>query len=290
MKWLRSVVSISTQNFRKWQTDYRVWYIAVTVTAVIWIYIDDLKNAIAVTGTEMPVWVFPFLYVQDYSKLIFTLPVVLLFCSAPFLDGNQTFVFMRTGRMKWLCGQILYIIIASAVYYLFILAVSLLLTVFYGGFSLEWGETLKMIATSNDIRRLISYVGISPSNFVMTFFKPLQAVWFTFLMSWLGGIFIGLTIFACNLISETKYLGVSISSFFVLFSYITINEGFMQRLSMLRFSPMSWITLDNIDVGHMTKNPSFSYCVCVFAVLIVVLTALILIFGRRKSLDVRGDQ
>lgn len=288
MKWLRSVVSISTQNFRKWQTDYRVWYIAVTVTAVIWIYIDDLKNAIAVTGTEMPVWVFPFLYVQDYSRLIFTLPVVLLFCSAPFLDGNQTFVFMRTGRMKWLCGQILYIIIASAVYYLFILAVSLLLTVFYGGFSLEWGETLKMIATSNDIRKLISYVGISPSNFVMTFFKPLQAVWFTFLMSWLGGIFIGLTIFACNLISETKYLGVSISSFFVLFSYITINEGFMQDL--LRFSPMSWITLDNIDVGHTTKKPSFSYCVCVFAGLIAVLTAVILIFGRKKSLDVKEEQ
>lgn len=288
MKWLRSVVSISTQNFRKWQTDYRVWCIAVTVTAVIWIYIDDLKNVIAVTGTEMPVWVFPFLYVQDYSKLIFTLPVVLLFCSAPFLDGNQTFVFMRTGRMKWLCGQILYIIIASAVYYLFILAVSLLLTVFYGGFSLEWGETLKMIATSNDIRRLISYVGISPSNFVMTFFKPLQAVWFTFLMSWLGGIFIGLTIFACNLISETKYLGVSISSFFVLFSYITINEGFMQDL--LRFSPMSWITLDNIDVGHTTKKPSFSYCVCVFAGLIAALTAVILIFGRKKSLDVKEEQ
>lgn len=288
MKWLRSVVSISTQNFRKWQTDHRVWCIAITVTAVIWIYIDDLKNVIAVTGTEMPVWVFPFLYVQDYSKLIFTLPVVLLFCSAPFLDGNQTFVFMRTGRMKWLCGQILYIIIASAVYYLFILAVSLLLTVFYGGFSLEWGETLKMIATSNDIRRLISYVGISPSNFVMTFFKPLQAVWFTFLMSWLGGIFIGLTIFACNLISETKYLGVSISSFFVLFSYITINEGFMQDL--LRFSPMSWITLDNIDVGHTTKKPSFSYCVCVFAGLIAVLTAIILIFGRKKSLDVKEEQ
>lgn len=146
MKWLRSVVSISTQNFRKWATDYRVWCIAVTVTAIIWIYIDDLKNVIAVTGTEMPVWVFPFLYVQDYSKLIFTLPVVLLFCSAPFLDGNQTFVFMRTARVKWLCGQILYIALASAVYYLFILSTSLLIAGINGGFSgftNEWGKRWK---------------------------------------------------------------------------------------------------------------------------------------------------
>lgn len=288
MKWLRSVFSISAQNLRKWQTDYRVWCIGFVMIAVTAIYVDDLRAVIKVTGTEMPVWVFPFLYAQDLTKLIFTLPVVLLFCCAPFLDRNQTFVFMRTGRMKWLCGQLLYIVIASALYYLFILAVSLLLTVFSGGFSLEWGETLKMIATSNDLRKLISYAGISPSNYVMTFFKPLQAVWFTFLMSWLGGVFIGLTIFVCNLISGTKYLGVTISSFFVLFSYITVNEGHMQDL--LRFSPMSWITLDNIDVGHTTKKPSFTYCVCVFAGLIAVLTAVILIFGRKKSLDVRGEQ
>ena len=289
MKWLRSVISISAQNFRKWQADYRVWCIGVVLIAIMAIFIDELRLVIEVTGTEMPVWVFPFLYSQGTAKLIFTLPVVLLFCGAPFLDRNQTFVFMRTGRVKWLCGQLLYIVIASAVYYLFILAASLLLTAFSGGFSLEWGDTLKMIATSTDLRRMMSYVGLHPSYFVMTFFKPLQAVWFTFLMSWLGGIFIGLTIFACNLISGTKYLGVSVSSYFVLLSYITINEGALVQ-GMLRFSPISWITLDNIDVGHMTKKPPFTYCVCVFAGLIAVLTAVILIFGRKKSLDVRGDQ
>lgn len=291
MRWLKSIFSICTQNFRKWQTDYRVWCIAITITAVIAIYIDDLRAVIAVTGTEMPVWVFPFLYVQDYSKLIFTLPVVLLFCSAPFLDGNQTFVFMRTGRVKWLCGQVLYIVSASAVYYLFVLVMSLLITGIYGGFSgftNEWGETLKMIAAAPTLQGKLPVVGTRLSLFVLTFFKPLQAVWFTFLMSWLGGIFIGLTIFAFNLISGTKYLGVSISSFFVLFSYIIGNEGY--GLGLIKYSPMSWITLDKIDVGRTTKNPSFTYSVCVFAGLIAVLTAVILIFGRKKSLDVKEEQ
>ena len=288
MKWLRSVISISTQNFRKWQTDYRVWCIGFVLVSMTAIFIDDLRSVVNVAGAEMPVWIFPFLYSQDNTKLLFTLPMVLLFCSAPFLDKNQTFVFVRTGRVKWLCGQILYIVTASAVHYLFILAVSLLLTVFSGGFSLEWGETLKILATSGDLRKLLGSVGLELSNFVLTFFTPLQAVWFTFLLSWLGGIFIGLTIFACNLISGTKYLGVTVSSYFVLFSYITVNEGYGQ--GMLRFSPMSWITLDKIDVGHTTKNPSFTYCVSVFAGLITVLIAVILIFGRKKSLDVGGDQ
>ncbi len=49
---------------------------------------------------------------------------------------------MRSGRMKWLCGQILYIAAASAVYYLFLFVISVLLTVFGGEISPEWGKTL----------------------------------------------------------------------------------------------------------------------------------------------------
>lgn len=60
--------------------------------------------------------------------------------------------------------------------------------------------------------------------------------------------------------------------------------------NLLRLSPMSWITLDNIDVRHTTKKPSFTFCVCVFVGLIAALTAVILIFGRKKSLDVKEEQ
>lgn len=250
------------------------------------IYVDDMRLVTKETGTEMPIWIFPFMYSQFHTKLIFTLPVVLLFCSAPFIDRNQTFVFIRTGRVKWLFGQVLYIVIASAVYYLFILVVSILLTVFSGGFSLDWGKTLPMLATSQNLG-WGGALTVDASYMVIAFFTPLQAVWFTFLLSWLGAVFIGLMIFALNLISGTRYIGVLVSSFFVVLSSMVAKESGWDGL--LRFSPMSWITLDKIDVGGLTKNPSFTYCVCVFAVLIVALAAVILIFGRKKSLDVKEE-
>ena len=287
MRWLRSVFSISAQNLRKWQTDYRVWCIGIMLFAITAVYVDDMRLVTEKAGTEMPVWIFPFMYSQFHTKLIFTLPVVLLFCSAPFIDRNQTYVFIRTGRVKWLCGQLLYIVIASAVYYLFILAVSLILTAFFGGFSLEWGKTLQLLSSTTNLN-WTGALTVDTSNIVITFFTPLQAVWFTFLLSWLGAVFIGLTIFAFNLISGTRYIGVLVSSFFVALSSMVANESGWDRL--LRFSPMSWITLDKIDVGGLTKNPSFAYCVSVFTGLIAVLTAAIMIFGRKKSLDVRGDQ
>lgn len=285
MKSFKSAFSICFQNLRKWQTDFRVWCVGLLLFILVAIYVDDMRKVTEITGTKMPIWIYPFLYSQFHTKLIFTLPVVLLFCNAPFVDRNQTFVFMRSGRVKWLCGQVFYIIVASAAYYLFLFLVSILLTVFTGELSLEWGTTLTSLSVSN-----LNYEANTPfldvSYLTVTFFKPLQAVWFTFLMSWLGGVFLGLMIFFLNLISGTRYLGVLISSVVVVLSSAVENDVGWGKL--LPFSPISWITLDNLDVGGLTNNPKFSYCICGFAIIIIALIAGILVFGRKKSLDIRG--
>lgn len=285
MKSIKSVFTICAQNMRKWQTDYRVWCIAFLMIVMVGIYVDDMRNISNLLGTKMPVWIFPFLYSQFHTKLIYTLPVVLLFCNAPFTDRNQTFVFMRSGKLKWLCGQLLYIITAAAAYYLFLLIISLLFTVFSGELSLDWGRTLKTISASKSIVFDANAPYVDIPIVVVTFFKPLQAVWFTFLMSWLGGVFLGMLVFFCNLISSTRSLGVLISSGLVIISSAVENE-FLKEL--MPFSPISWTTLDNIDVGGLTTNPSFSYCIGVYIGLLAILIVLILIFGRKESFDAKG--
>lgn len=285
MKSFKCICSVCAQNLRKWQTDYRVWCIAVLLLVMVSICADDLRHIAAKLGTKTPIWIFPFLFIQGHTKVIYTLPLILLFCNAPFTDANQTFVFMRSGRMKWLCGQILYIAAASAVYYLFLFVLSVLLTVFGGEISPEWGKTLDAMSITDFRNNNVHAVEV-PYN-IVAFFKPLQAVWFTFLMSWLGGMFIGLTIFFLNLVSETQYLGLTVSSAFVLLSSAVKIDAWWGKL--LWFSPVSWITLNNIDVGGLTKNPPFVYCAGVLGGLIVILTAAVLIFGRKKSLDVKGE-
>lgn len=284
MRSLKTVISVCLQDLRKWQTDYRIWTIVVLMIIMVQIYIDDMRRIVVGLGTDMPVWIFPFLYQQYHTKLIFTLPVVLLFCNAPFADQNQIFVYMRTGRKKWLCGQILYIVVTSALYYIFLFIVSFLSTALYGGSGLEWGKTLQTVATSNAAQ----YFGspfIDVSYTVVTFFTPLQAVWFTFLVSWLSAVVIGLIIFLCNLLSGTRLLGVLISSVLVVLSMF-VERGWQ---SIIKYSPISWNTLDNIDVGGLSANPSFTYCMCVYTGLIAALTVGILIFGSRKGLDIKED-
>lgn len=286
MKSISTISEVCFQNLRKWRTDYRVWTIAVVIFVMIQIYIDDIKTISSALGTQIPIWIFPFLYSQFYTKLIFTLPLVLLFCNAPFSDNNQIFVYMRCGKMRWLCGQVLYIFLSSAIYYLYIIAVTIISTVFIGGeMTLGWGKTLHTIAATNVSVNLRCYF-VEISEIVVDFFSPLQAVWFTFLVSWFSAVIIGLVICLCNIATKTRFLGVLLSSALVVMSCLIENGGLSE---LIRFSPVSWNTLDNIDVGGITTNPAFEYCLSVYLALIALLITGILFFGKKQSIDTKGQ-
>ena len=284
MNFLKTVFRISAQNFRKWQTDYRIWTIAFFLIIMTLMYVDNIKKVAEVTGSGVPVWIFPFLYSQFYTKVLFTLPVVLMFCDAPFVDKNQLFVMMRTTRAKWICGQLLYIIFASGLYYLFLFAISILSTIFYGDFSPEWGKTLTALAYSPTVAYEANVYNLTVSRMVVENFTPLLACFYTFITSWLSAIFLGLVVFVCNLFTGSRIWGIVVCSFFIVLS-ITAR----QIRNVDRFSPISWSTLDRIDVGGLTTNPSIVYCLCAYAVLIMALAASVFIFGRKKSLDTKGD-
>lgn len=276
---LKSIFAITAQNFRKWQTDYRIWTIAVLMIIITLIYVDDVKKLADYVGAAVPVWIFPIMYSQYYIKALYTLPIVLMFCDAPFFDRNQVFVMMRISRRKWLCGQILYIITAGGVYYFFLLSVSILFTIFHGGFSLEWGRALTAEAFSA-VSTKIDIHFFTVSRVVVENFTPLLAVFYTFILSWLGAIFLGALVLALNLLTGSRVWGISVSSAFVVLS---ITAAKFEKL--LPYSPVSWTTLNFIDVGGLTRCPSITYVLTAYAVLIGLLIAAILIFGRKKSLD-----
>ena len=282
---LKSVGTICMQNLRKWKTDYRIWVIGIVTIVMVWIYVDDINRVVANIGTDMPIWIFPFIFSQFHMKLVFTLPVILLFCNAPFIDSNQNFVYIRSGRNRWLLGQLLYVTAASGIYYLFLIVVCLLSSAAAGGeMSLQWGKAITTIAGTG----LAGYYG-SPyvvfSNITITYFTPLSAVWFTFILSWLCGTMLGVIIFFCNLATGTKFVGITVTALLIVLSAL-VDTGYPQ---VLYFSPVSWITLDQVDVGGLTKNPTFIYCISFYLIATALFIAGILIFGKKQSMDVRGQ-
>ena len=124
MRSLKSSWHICLQNLRKWQTDYRIWIIGLMAVILIAVFEDGMRNIADYLGLKPPIWIFPFIYYQFYTKLSYMVLIILLFCNAPFTDQNQVFVLMRSGHKKWLLGQILYIVTASGLFYAFLLGKS----------------------------------------------------------------------------------------------------------------------------------------------------------------------
>lgn len=282
MRLLKIIFAVTIQNFRKWLTDYRIWAIVVILFILIHENVHNLAEFSKTAGIDSSPWIFPFLYSQYHQKLIFTMPLILVFCNAPFVDNNSIFIIKRSGKLLNTAGQIIYIVFAVFVYYLFIFLSSLIFSLPYGEFNNEWGKVLNIIAYTNAASNA-GYHFLDASGFVMTYFTPLLACWFTFLLSWLSGILIGLVVYAFNLMSSVKYLGCIAGSIIIIYSSFVAAFG---TKKLLYFSPVSWNTLNNLDVGGLTSNPSFAYCMSVYLISIFILTSVILLVSKKRAIDI----
>jgi hypothetical protein len=203
-----------------------------------------------------------------------------LFCDAPFVDQSQPYVILRSKRVAWSLGQILYIVALSALYFLFLFLISNLFIFSHVDFSLTgWGKVLGTLANTSAAQEmgLLSFI----DSRTLYYFTPLQAVWFTFLLSWLVGVFLGLTIYLLNSATQTRIIGVLIAtSFLILDSVIT---GIPQATWL---SPVSWSTLNHVGIGAGSQYPPIGYIYGGFAVLIITLLVLSVAVNRRQDINV----
>ncbi|MGN0619480.1 MAG: hypothetical protein ACI4J7_10730 [Ruminiclostridium sp.] len=287
MKKLKPIFHVCFQNYRKWSADYRIWMVAILIFVVCFDHSNSMNHAAKAFGTIGALWLFPFSSSQFYIKLVFTLPLILILCNTPNADGNQILVLARTGMTKWLLGQVLYVITSSGIYYIYIFICAIITALPFAEISSEWGTLLQTMAYNSNavIEMNINYIYVDAR--ILRSFTPLSACWFTFLLSWLDGIMLGMIIFFCNMVSRIKYLGSSIAGVLVVLSSFAEQEGRFGMNGIIHYSPVSWTSLSNIDVGGVTKFPSFYYCVTVYVTISVIL--LILILAARKKCTINTE-
>lgn len=276
MSWFRVIISVAFQSIRKLKSDYRTWICATLVLIFIHSYTKGLTALCVYTGTKCSPWIFPFLYMQYYTKLLFFFPLVLIFSNAPFVDDNQLYVIARSGRIKWCIGQLIYILTVSALYFIFIIIFSVLLNIKCIEFSNDWGKILKTMA-STDAGNQFS-IGFYPDRKVIDLFTPEQAMWFTFLNSWLSGILLGLSSFLFNM--AFKGSGPFAASFL-----LVLSAAAAKNLPVIKYSPVSWSTLNYIHIAKNDFFPEYSYVKSTYIMLITFLCIIILVAFRKFNVD-----
>lgn len=263
-------IRICIQNMRRWIGNSRVSVAMVIVFLFTLIYTKGLWEVSDVTGEKLSIYIFPFLMTYRYMKIIFLFPLLMIFCDAPFIDANQQFVMVRSGRKAWGIGQMLYIITASFIYALFMALSAIVVNIGHISFGTGWGKTLLLAGRTNILELLgRRYDTVNVAPMIVKYYTPLQAMILSFLLLWMICIILGLIIYNLNIIFKSNVVGVSAAGLMILATALVDGNPLETW-----FSPVSWCSLNNIDVAQMTSYPTFKY---VFGMYIFMLVGLLVI-------------
>lgn len=279
MKWFNAAKCVCFHNFKKWTSNYRVWIIAILTVIFVHYFTDEIRLFTDSTGLLIAPWIFPFLFGQKYVKLIFFLPLILLFCDAPFIDSNQPYMIARSGRTAWSVGQIAYIFFASGAYFLFLFISTVVINLPHTEFTMGWGKAIGTLSNTTASSQL--GIKILFSSRITHYFTPLQAVWFTLLLSWLVGFVLGLLIYAVNSLSGTRSIGMLAAAFL-----LVLDATVFATPQALWFSPVSWCSIGRIDIGGMTDYPPIWYIYLMLGLLIVVLSVFAIWINRKQNIEI----
>ncbi len=279
MKLFNTARYVCNQNFRKWSTNYRVWVIAILLVILTQSFTKEVIDFAKDININVSPWLFPFLFTQKFIKLLFFFPLILLFSDAPFIDENQPYVIARSGRLPWSFGQIGYIFIATVIYFFFLMIITIVINITAIQFTPEWGKALGTLANTNAAGMAGVKMFITSST--LHYFTPVQAMWFSFLLSWLAGVFLGLIIYVLNSLTNTRIFGVLTASFF-----LVLDAAINDKPALYRFSPVSWSNLNRIDIEGTTQMPSITYIYIGFALLIGLMIISAILVNRKQSIHV----
>lgn len=139
---MRKIWGVAKTEFVGWITNPRVIILGILLIFIKTLAIDTLAARAEKFGDTMIIFE-PFIAVGNSSALTLFMPLVflVLLSDYPKLGGSSLFSVSRTGKKNWLCGQILFLIMAIVTFLAAIFAASMLFS--SGHFGTEWSEAIR---------------------------------------------------------------------------------------------------------------------------------------------------
>ena len=289
-----NIVQCGWLNVRKWPGNPRIWVIGLLLASFLYSLLAYVRTFCVDAGLGVTPWLFPFLMDDPYLVFVFMLGILLLFCDAPFVDAHQSSLIIRMGKTTWALGQIFYIMVASALYFAVVIVLSNLLMFPHVGFSAHWGQIIGTLAQTN----AAAYYNV-PFFFnyrIMLDYSPFSAMAWSFCLAWLIGVFLGLLHFVVNQ-SLGRGFGTALALVLIFLPFFAFDPGggklfvldiagVCRNITLDYFSPVSWASLNSIDVIGYKPLPPRLYALLALLGSNGVLGTLAVFAVRKKSVNI----
>lgn len=227
-------------------------------------------------GMRARPWLFAHL-INDYIiQMTLGCACVGLFCDAPWRDELREYVVVRAGRRAESAGHVLYILVLSFLFTLFVLVMSVLPIIAKTEFAGGWGKVLGTLSRTDP-----AAVGLSfpVSNYLIGSSDPLMATCLSFLLEWACFAFLGLVVYLFN--RHGRHLrGVFAGGFFVLLDLTAYNN---LGSRFYRVSPLTLAQLTQFQGRNkLLFGIDLPYAARFFALSLAALSAVIVMLGTSE--------
>lgn len=268
------------QQFQKWARNPRIISIFILFFVLVFDVVFRFNQLAIEYGTKNTPWFLPFFLSHPFLGLYTLLGFVLLFCDAPFIDRHQPYIIIRIGKLKWLLGQILYIVVSS---FLFLIAIQVFIIIVLLPtitFSNEWGSILYSMSVADiGIEQFLNI----PRG-MMVNYTPLEATALNFLIAWLEGIVIGCLIFLFNFRFK-KVMGTILGCLYASLYFFVCNLP-NDMLKLWYVAPSAWMQLTAFASKKVQTHPGIGYSVSVLTGIILILCLCMVRAVKRQPIEV----
>lgn len=258
----------------------KVLAMAIIMLMTAWEYDQPFLEFMRQKDSPISWCIFPFFLASHQFLAIFYFFIVYINSDVPFMQHANMYQVIRTGRRRWVIGQIGGIILRSS--FVVIMTAIAAAIPFLGKLELtnEWGKVIYTLATKN-----ISAAFIWDNDLEFMFyyeildkFTPLQLMGITISLCILICTFLGLVMFLISLFVE-RVFAVSGAFVLVIMLYFVQNAPPNMKQHIAYFVPAYWaaVALIATPSGGYYRLPSLTYMFTFLLAAIAIVTAIILV-------------
>lgn len=248
---LRQVWVAAAGNFTRWRNNPRI-FITFGLAFVLCFLLSSKAVDFAHEYKTTMQLVEPFVWTfgDANSILLSSLLLMLLFADMPFITPATPCYLVRTTRRAWLLGQVLYIVLATAVYLTFILVATSLLCMADSFIGNMWSETAAILGYSG-AGQAVALPAVVKTLEMSTPYECMGTIYLLMLLYTLLMVFIMLVV---NL-KKGQFWGIASVFIFSLYGFLLNPQLFKQLFNL----PDELMYKANVAVGWLSPLNQATY-------------------------------
>ncbi len=295
MNSIRQILMVTRLHFGRWRRNPRV-ILSFLLAAVLSFLLTEKVVTFAIEqGCTLQIFE-PFVWVfgDGISILLISLILILLFADMPFLDGSVPYYLIRIRVRTWVLGQMLYLILATLIYLIWILGITMLFAAPQSFSGNLWSPTAALLGYS-DYSDVLSIPAVM-KTFELS--RPYACTRAIFLLTLLYALASVMIMYFFN-VKKGRLAGIVSVSVFHLFGFLLnsdwlsivmhLGEKESYRANIVRgwLSPLRQVTYPMHNFGY-DSLPTLADTYRIFTAGILILAILVIRGMKRYNFQFIG--